>query len=309
MIYILILMCVACDRKEEIYPEVNIHFGVTMHENRSLINESKEMDSISVWSWRKTTGTTNKEIVFKKTTVKYNTANSSWYYNPPKPWLLDNIYDFYALYPNTIAKANYTDKGKLSFEKIDLKQTAEYNKEKVVDLMQAKTIGIETLSEPPEFVSLTFSHMLTNINIDLKKSENNSNDKMEVTYILLNGMDCVGSMTDDVWTLSEPSYFWDKLETPQLLSEKASSCFSNVLMLPQTIAENQVALYVVYSYQLAGGTAMTKTLETYLPAGEWKAGEKIVYTGTIQVDNNIVFETPQVESWGTEQVGGTIIIQ
>ena len=54
---------------------------------------------------------------------------------------------------------------------------------------------------------------------------------------------------------------------------------------------------------------MTKMLETSLPAGEWKAGEKVVYTGTIQVDNSIVFDAPQVESWGTEQVGGTIIIQ
>ena len=54
---------------------------------------------------------------------------------------------------------------------------------------------------------------------------------------------------------------------------------------------------------------MTKLLETYLPEGEWKAGEKITYSGTIQVDNSIVFDTPKVESWGTEQVGGTIIIQ
>ena len=50
-------------------------------------------------------------------------------------------------------------------------------------------------------------------------------------------------------------------------------------------------------------------MQAVLPAGRWEAGKKINYTGVIEVDNNIEFATPTVEPWGTEQVGGTIIIQ
>ena len=271
--------------------------------------DSPDMKAFYVWSWRTPNNGNTLWQDFNKVQVNYDEIEEEWTYEPKRWWEFYNTYSFYAIYPISLPGLSCNHDGKFSFDAIDIKQDTEYDTTKAIDFLQAKSTDLEVEMNPPKYVNLTFSHMLTNININLKKSENNSNDKMEVTYILLNGMDCVGSMTDDVWTLSEPSYFWDKLETPQLLNDKASSCFSNVLMLPQTIAENQVALYVVYSYQQAGGTAMTKTLETYLPAGEWKAGEKIVYTGTIQVDNNIVFETPQVESWGTEQVGGTIIIQ
>lgn len=289
-------------------PEAEICFGVDVNYSRLLIEEPVEMLSFSVWAWREHNTSMTEDLVFDKESVNYNEGKSVWEYKNPRTWYLNNTYNFYALYPDTLTNASYNENGKLTIPRLDIRQTDEYNNAKVVDLMKASQY-VNVGMSPPEMVNLTFSHMLTNVNVELKKHANNANDVMEVTYILLNGMNCVGSMEDDVWSLSEPSYFWDKLDTPQTLSANDSLCFSNVLMLPQDIKKNQVALYVVYSYQQAGGTAMTKMLETSLPAGEWKAGEKIVYTGTIQVDNSIVFDTPQVESWGTEQVGGTIIIQ
>jgi len=308
MIELMMLSCSRNNSIEEMLPETNVRFGVDMYTPRSLIKIPSSMQSFSVWAWRKQDLSALKEPVFDGDVVTYDISLSLWTYNYPRSWHMNNIYNFYALYPDTLSSAYFNDRGNLSIPYLDIRQTEEYNSADIVDLMKAVQY-VDVGMNPPEMVNLTFSHMLTNVNIDLKKHENNAKDTMEVTYILLNGMNCVGSMEDDVWSLSEPSYFWDKLDTPQTLSANASPCFSNVLMLPQDIKKNQVALYVVYSYQQAGGTAMTKMLETSLPAGEWKAGEKIVYTGTIQVDNSIVFDTPQVESWGTEQVGGTIIIQ
>ena len=277
---------------------------------RTVVNTMDDMKSgaFSVWAWHKpVNGMELLEFFISK--VYFNV--SVWTYNNTKYWSRNSTYNFYALYPDTITNASYNENGKLTIPRLDIRQTDEYNHTKVVDLMKAAQY-VEVGMNPPEAVNLTFTHMLTNVNIDLKMHQANgeAGDVMEVTYVLLNGMNNVGSMQNDVWNLSEPSYFWDRLNTPKRLSDVAQPCFSNVLMIPQTIAESQVTLYVLYSYQQYGSTtAMTKMLETYLPAGEWKAGEKIVYTGTIQVDNSIVFDTPQVESWGTEQVGGTIIIQ
>ena len=289
--------------EEEIGRHINFRSAIS---SRAVVSEVGDLSVFEVWAWRKHS---DGSIINVFQDDKVYSTGGGWTYNNTKYWHKFNTYDFYALYPDTLTDVSYSNEGKLSIERLNIRQSDEYNNALVMDLMRAENEGIETGDTPPQFVNLTFTHMLTNINIELKKHINNANDVMEVTYILLNGMNCVGSMQDDVWSLSEPSYFWDKLDTPQTLSANASPCFSNVLMLPQVIEENQVTLYVVYSYQQAGGTTMTKMLETSLPAGEWKAGEKIVYTGTIQVDNSIVFDTPQVESWGTEQVGGTIIIQ
>lgn len=268
------------------------------------------MNAFSVWAWRKHHTEADRTEVFRNCMVSYDRYDGMWVYENPRSWYLNSEYNFYALYPDTITDASYNSDGKLTIPCLDIRQAEEYNPVRVVDLMKASRY-VDVGMNPPETVNLTFVHMLTNVNIDLKMHQANGNagDVMEVTYVLLNGMNNVGSMQNDVWNLSEPSYFWDRLNTPKRLSDDAQPCFSNVLMIPQTIAENQVMLYVLYSYQQEGGEPMTKLLETYLPAGEWKAGEKIVYTGTIQVDNSIVFDTPQVESWGTEQVGGTIIIQ
>ncbi|MBQ8770069.1 MAG: fimbrillin family protein [Bacteroides sp.] len=288
--------------------EADIRFGAVMVDSRSIVERPEDMNAFRVWAWRMHTNSSNNSQVFDGDVITYNEGANVWNYENPRVWYLNNTYNFYALYPDTITNASYNENGKLTIPRLDIRQTDEYNHTKVVDLMKA-TQYVEVGMNPPETVNLTFVHMLTNVNIDLKMHAMNEGDSIEVTYILLNGMNNVGSMQNDVWNLSEPSYFWDKLDTLQFLSTTASSYFSNVLMIPQTIAENQVMLYVLYSYQQEGGEPMTKLLETYLPAGEWKAGEKIVYTGTIQVDNSIVFDTPQVESWGTEQVGGTIIIQ
>lgn len=310
MIVILLIFYTACsnERIEQIPPEMNIHFGVFTNSSRILVENAEDLEGFRVWGWRTNYGTDVPVNEFDGIMVSFDKATSIWNYSPLIPWMLHNKYKFYALHPDSISGVFYNVHGKLTIPRLDIRQSNEYTVTTAVDLMRANK-DEEVNDLPPENVALTFSHMLTNVNIDLKKHENNAKDTMEVTYILLNGMNCVGSMQDDVWSLSEPSYLWDKLDIPQTLSNNASPCFSNVLMLPQVIEENQVTLYVVYSYQQAGGTTMTKMLETSLPAGEWKAGEKIVYTGTIQVDNSIVFDTPQVESWGTEQVGGTIIIQ
>ena len=297
---------------ESIVSETDVHigFGVTMSDSRGIIDKESDMGSFKVWGWRTPQNQYVKGNVFNGTTVTYSEEDIAWTYSPLQPWILYNTYNFYALYPATLTNASYNDEGKLSFEGLDIRQSGEYSLDHAIDVMHAhrqEVVGVT----PPERVELTFNHLLTNVNISLQMHEDNEGDEMIVNSVLLYGMDGVATMQDGVWNTSEPCYLWDMLDTPQVMEVgNPKVCFANLLMIPQTIAEGQVTLYVAYSYKQQGSTVTTaKTLQTTLGNGEWGSGEKINYIGTIEVDNTLVFDKPQVESWGTEQVGGTIIIQ
>ena len=292
--------------------DVPIGFGVSVPSTgRALLTDASQMGSFKVWGWRTPENRNVKGQVFDGTTVTYN-ENSAfhWTYSPTQSWILYNSYDFYALYPATLTNASYNDEGKLSFEGLDIRQSGEYSLDHAIDVMHAhrqEVVGVT----PPERVVLTFNHLLTNVNISLQMHEDNEGDEIIVNSVLLYGMDGVATMQDGVWNTSEPCYLWDMLDTPQVMEVgNPKVCFANLLMIPQTIAEGQVTLYVAYSYKQQGSTVTTaKTLQTTLGNGEWGSGEKINYIGTIEVDNTLVFDKPQVESWGTEQVGGTVVIK
>lgn len=311
-VLVLIIQMLACSNPETILPEADaeIGFGVAMSTTkRSLINDAVQMGSFKVWGWRTPQNQAVKGNVFNGTNVSYDATNG-WTYSPLQSWVLYNSYDFYALYPDTLSGANYNETGQLSFDRLDIRQSGEYSTDYALDVMHARQ-AVTVATTPPDRVLLTFDHLLTNVNISLQMDGSNGGDEMVVTNILLNGMNCVGSMQAGTWNTSEPSYLWDMLDNPQTLEVgNPKTCFADVLMIPQTLTEGQVTLYVVYSYKQENSSATTtKILQTTLPAGEWVSGEKINYTGTVKVDNTIVFDTPQVESWGTEQVGGTIIIK
>lgn len=291
-----------------------ISFQSTVKGSRSLIdNEYAMIDSVGafkVWGWRTPMGGSITNV-FQGEKVYHN--GTSWAYDNTRYWANQSTYNFFALYPYDIPEANCDAEGKLSFGLVDMRQSNEYNSALSVDLLRAEVkdmIGSAT----SEDVYLKFTHMLTKLNFSFKIDARNIDDQMEVTYILLNGMNCVGSMENDNWILSEPSYYWDRLERPQQLNATDySPCFKDILVFPQTIGEGQITLYVVYNYTIKGSDKpITKILETTLPVdvvSRWEAGSELNYTGEIHVDNTITFNTPQVESWGTEQVGGTVVIK
>lgn len=292
----------------------HIRFRSEVKDSRTLIdNEYAMIDSVGafkVWGWRTPEGDTQVKV-FSGEKVYHN--GRSWAYDNVRYWANQSVYDFFALYPYDLPDASCTPDGKLSFGLIDMRQSDEYKSAMCTDLLRAEVRDLVG-SATSESVYLNFGHMLTKLNFSFKIDARNKDDQMKITYILLNGMKCVGSMENDNWILSEPSYYWDRLERPQQLNATDySPCFKDVLVFPQTIEEGQITLYVVYNYTIKGSTQpITKILETALPVNvinRWDAGSEINYTGEIHVDNTMTFNTPKVESWGTEQVGGTVIIK
>lgn len=84
-----------------------------------------------------------------------------------------------------------------------------------------------------------------------------------------------------------------------------------ILAVPQIISADQVYLLVEYTYTHGSNTS-TKILSSPLPVDavpEWTAGNSLTYSAVLSVEQDIRFDTPEVEPWGSEQVGGTIIIR
>lgn len=285
-----------------------IDFGIGMS-SRGLLESAEEMKSFKVWGWNKENGEDYLKNLFDGTIVTFE--EGSWVYSPPKAWSLNNTYNFYAFYPDTITGLEYTSAGKLNIPYLDIRQNGEFSSEKNVDLLEARQLEVVETT-PPEVVHLQFEHLLTKVNFKIKKSKENVNDEIVVTSVVIGGMNCIGCMKDNEWLFldTETSYFYrlcnEKLETDNFL------VFENLLMLPQTISEdNPIVLIVQYNYKhKESNTIQQKYLLTNLPTTPiWEKNTNVTYSATIHVDENISFSTPVVESWGTEQVAGTIVIK
>ena len=90
---------------EEVIPEADIAicFGATASDARSLINNAYQMGRFKVWAWRTPQLQSVRANVFDGTVVSYDVTYSDWTYSPVQSWILDNEYDFYALYPDTLS--------------------------------------------------------------------------------------------------------------------------------------------------------------------------------------------------------------
>ena len=146
----------------------------------------------------------------------------------------------------------------------------------------------------------------------LWKSSENADDKIVVTGLVLGGMNCIGNLTNNEWTFqdTETSYFYTLPK--QELKTDNPLVFGNLLMIPQMLTEEQPVTFIVqYNYTQNGSdVTQQKYLVTNLPTSQsWGKNTNVTYNATIYVDKKISFSTPVVESWGTEQVAGTIVIK
>lgn len=95
--------------------------------------------------------------------------------------------------------------------------------------------------------------------------------------------------------------------------------FDGFLVIPQTInqtgvtAADKVSLIVYYTSVSSSEGSVARNVAVDFPisdAGQvWQANKRVTYTLVINEDNAIKFGKPTVESWGTAQASGTIIIK
>ena len=259
-------------------------------------------NGFSVWGGY--TGGT--EAVFNGDSITFGNASSII---TDKYWTY-NTYNFYAVYPKGTS-ATYVSNNTFTINNYNVKNTE--------DLLCAS--ATHTYPNDGSTVSLGFKHLLTNISVSFQKAADNKDDEIIVTGVHLIGMNTQGDYTrttsTEAWTDFQEPFYISVSDLSIPVNESSTLCASDMLVLPQPITKNSVAFYITYTYSQQGSSvvAQSKSLTTYLPADisvdnpTWVIGKKVNYIGTIHVDKYIEFSTPKVETWGAEQVGGTIIIK
>lgn len=247
------------------------------------------------------------EPVFNGTEIVFGTNNN---YTTDKYWTY-NTYNFYAVYPKGTTATYNVANNTFTINNYNVKNTE--------DLLCAS--ATHTYPDNGSTVSLGFKHLLTNLSVSFQKSADNKDDEIIVTGVHLIGMNTQGNYTrttsTEAWTDFQEPFYISVSDLSVTVNEKPTLCASDMLVMPQPITENSVAFYITYTYSQQGSSvvAQSKSLTTYLPADisvdnpTWVIGKKVNYIGTIHVDKYIEFSTPKVETWGSEQAGGTIIIK
>ena len=92
---------------------------------------------------------------------------------------------------------------------------------------------------------------------------------------------------------------------------------TDIRLVPQKIANETIALDVIYDYEQGeiggdrptGENAVEMKASTFLPIGEWKAGKIYTYKMVLYKNNLIEFKNINISTWGEQPDAGTIIIK
>lgn len=215
-----------------------------------------------------------------------------------------------------------------------------------VDILTASKY-VSTTGEWEKTVNLNFRHMLTKINVKISQNlsleSGDPNNDYYITKVSISGINTSGQyymipgngQIDCYWALDNANnYSFEKtfsgdqtLKSQGVISvwgyEGDENGNGGLLLIPQEIPLNSVKIRVEYLYQYSqqenqddptGGNQQEKKpgyIETYLPASPdlWQSNKRITYRLSIAKPTKINFLAPTIESWGTPQTGGTIIIK
>lgn len=261
------------------------------------------------------------QTVFDNQEVSYTDA-SGWDYNPKKNWEKSSTYRFCAYWPKT---AGMTLTGNLD----GTIRLAGFVGENVAanhtDLMLSSVAQQIIDNDPRQMsetsdnmvhdgVSLTFHHLLCNVKVAVKKE---GETEIHVTSVQLVNIPNRGDFSTNYndWNSGIPNGTWtvDTYEETEYnsgttnveLSTSYQTIPGDFLVIPQTVNTDRMKIRVAFT-----SNGQRKSYEVPLPGTpQWQMFKKITYQLTIDENEYIKFGTPIVESWGTAQASGTIIIK
>ena len=194
-----------------------------------------------------------------------------------------------------------------------------FNASNNIDLLHAPVAVDNQNGQSTSPVTMNFNHILTNVNVELKKQEEQEIKIVKAAIKLPTVGDYSWSGTNSIkWSVDDeiPAKtltFDYSAESKTLFNDQYTPIIENLLCIPQEITANAITLRFDYSFSFKpeSSAVITENREYYvtLPAGTWNPGDKVVYRGIIDAHMNIVFGAPTVEEWGEDMAGGTIIIK
>ena len=307
------------------------------------VNGIEDIEQIGVWAAMTKDGETSDYISILDNERVYPTddAHTNWVYDNTRYWFENYHFYFIASYPY-----NKNGSGIGSFQKLEavLDQTKITYYSLDVDTYDESTFNhtgvdmltasayVNTSSEWSRTVTLNMHHLLTKVNFkisqDMREGVGDPINDYYITKVALSGITTNGEYIvlpngDHIsqnWNLENANNYsyekaYDGSQTLRSLGEVSvwgDNGEGGLLLIPQTIPNDKVKIRVEYLYKLQDSEEQKPGfVEASLPASDdlWQSGKRITYRLAIAKPTNIRFLTPTVESWGTPQTGGTIIIK
>lgn len=238
-------------------------------------------------------------------------ANTIWTYPAADTqyWEENTTYNFFAVAPATFEMSYDSTDGYGVEYKISDDMAAD-----PVDMIvasQKRVIG--NLESKPDDVQLTFSHTLSKVQVQLVKSSTNAGQIITVNGIYLYGMKGTGvyHYNSSAWTLGTELSAIGREDIAIELTHDSHTGFGEFMMIPQSLEQDSIYLIVSFDYTSSGATTSRMQFAP-IPVdvvGAWVANKSYTYKAEISVDHDMIFESPSVENWISNNEGGTIIIK
>ena len=240
----------------------------------------------------------------KMTTWSYYTDEAD-----AKYWEDNKTYNFFAVAPATLDMSYDPTKG----YGVEYSISDDMAADPVDMVVASQTRVIGNLESKPDDVQLTFSHTLSKVQVQLAKSATNAGQTIKVKEVYLYGMKGTGvySFNSDEWILGTELASVGREGITSELTTGTYTGFGEFMMIPQSLEQDSVYLIVSFDYTSSGAT--TSRMQ-YAPipvdvVDAWVANKSYTYKAEISVDHDMIFDSPSVENWISNNEGGTIIIK
>lgn len=291
----------------ETEPELNeypIAFQSPQMESRGAVDDAQDMSDFRVWGWR-TPENESPVPVFEGEKVS---ARSWTYEGGTRYWVMDQIYNFYAVHPvfpleGNETTVNVTPDGTFTINNFDCSKTGD----EAVDLMTASAEGIiYTTGETPQKVGLEFKHELCKVEVIVKTDQGVTATLHEAYFYGMAVHGTLNQISGKSWALGSVT---DQTNTPykkvtevELKPVSQLSLFDEMLLIPQKCTG--VNLVVTFT---RSGDNLTETIDFNKFIPEWSVGQNYRFVLTIEADA-ITFGSFTVDEWGETNTGGNINI-
>ena len=294
-VFLLTLGIQSCQKQDELREDGRYPILFGNSNTRAVADlDALKKDGFKVYAYFR--GNVGSSTFEKK--VTYNESQSIWTYEPLEYWIPNTGYWFKAFYPKSLIA------GTLNVENTSEEQNFTITGFDVVnhqeDIMMAsaerKVPEDGIVPSSGNVVTLSFNHLLANIEIKIKSS---------VSGITINSITIENA--DNKGNYSSTSG-WTSTQTGKIVY--ISGVILNVGDDYKAVTGNGI---LVIPASAKGKTlvinASNKQYRVDFPSNiEWQKGNKYGYTLEIK-QSNIIFNEPSVEKWDSENATGSVIIK
>ena len=237
----------------------------------------------------------DKTFNFEKE-VTYDDDQGVWSYTDIEYWISGATYWFKAVYPKSL---NYTVDNTTSAQNLTI---TGYDVTSQTDILVAEptsdggmtvdaTLGAPTTGS---VVNLQFKHLLANVVVKIKAEVNVTIQDISLKYVPVK---C--SYSNGIWSQSSQGNIEKSgVNEPLVKSNEYTEVPEGGFLVVPSSADG-VELYVKTS---------DKQYNIKIPAINWAAGVKYIYTMTIK-QNDIIFNEPTIKDWDEESATGSVVIK